>query len=171
SQRWPFRAVDLIGNCNHGSLGRHLVRFERKCGLATATNIDRFAGSRADTVHSHDHRTVGQSPHEQKLSRFEFLILGRANGPADYLSQVHKLNLRYLIDDADDRRIYRRILAALRHSRRTSLYDENFFPKPGVYGVHGDDVALFIFSIRIDKPANQELLSFKPRILPSSHDA
>jgi hypothetical protein len=88
------------------------------------------------------------------------LIVGHLAGPPT------PSILRNLIDNTDDCRIDRRILAARSHSCRTPLNNQNFFPKTSVNGIDSNDVALFVVSLRIHWLADEQLLSFKPRVFP-----
>src|SRR5205085_690625 len=93
------------------------------------------------------------------------------NDTTDDFAEIHTSVLRNLIHNADDSRIHRRILAARCHARRASLDNENLLSKPGIHRIDGDEIALLVLSIGIDRPADKKLLTFKPRILPGCNNS
>src|SRR5262245_37243626 len=80
------------------------------------------------------------------------------------------LILRNLVDDADDCRIDRCVLAAVSHPGRASLNNQHLLAETRMDGIHRDQVALFVVPIRVDGPADQQLFSLQPGILPRRDD-
>ena len=52
-----------------------------------------------------------------------------------------------MIDNAHDRSIHGRVLAAGRHPRRTALHDEHFFAKAGVHTPRPSDSLFVVESV------------------------